>query len=204
MLTQSQSNHYCLGLYNQIHELVTNYQTWLKFLHSYHKQPPSLQLGHKVSLNTLQQAWNWYIYFWKLLIPGSSGLPLQVSCDQKTRQDDSQACDKPHARHVFRIWKARHLVSDIGPCYNAIKFSQAMEDMGVHHIPSWHIIISPMDQQESMINLWMAWYWKSKKQVKIHILPWCYTGTLYLAKTCNLQWYYCVPGKLDLTCQCHK
>ena len=49
-LHRSKQTAYCPGLYAQIHELVTNYQTGLKFSNNNSKQPACKQLGQEVLL----------------------------------------------------------------------------------------------------------------------------------------------------------
>ena len=50
MLKQNKQTIYWPGLYDQIHELVTDFQTCLKFVDKIYKQPPSQQLGQEIPL----------------------------------------------------------------------------------------------------------------------------------------------------------
>ena len=68
-------------------------------------------------------------------------------------QDDSQACDKPHAGYFLEYGWPNTLVSDSGPCYNATEFKKIIKDMAVHHIKVHQITINPISLAYKYVSL---------------------------------------------------
>ena len=76
-----------------------------------------------------------------------------------------------------------------------------MEDMVGHHIiSSLHSHESNGFAERVCLNC-EGLVIQSQESAENPPFDLCYTGTLHLAKTCNPHWSYCVPGKLDMTCQ---
>ena len=63
------------------------------------------------------------------------------------------------------------LVSDNGPCYVAIQFRQALNDMAVHPITSLPNYLQTNSLAEKCAYLSKACYVRPKSQVKTHTLP---------------------------------
>ena len=132
-------------------------------------------------------------------MPNSSGLLLKVS----SNQDDSKACDKLHISHFSECQWPDTLGSDNGSCLNATEFRQAIEYMGIHNITSSSDYHQCNRLAEKYVQLLKSLLSKAKKTGKnLHFaLMLCRNTTL--GNDLQSKWSYCVPGKLDPTCQCH-
>ena len=105
-LKRGKQTIYCLRLYSDIYESVTNLQAYLKSSNTSCKQLPIQQLGQVVPL----MLWSMFP-FENCPILSCSGFLFQVFCHLQTWQNDSQAYHKSHASYLLQS------MDDLTPWY---------------------------------------------------------------------------------------
>ena len=89
------------------------------------------------------------------------------------------------------------------PCYIATETRYVIEDMGVKHIMSSPHYHQSNGLAEKYVKLVIACYTKPGRQVKIHILPLCYTGPpLDNGLQSPMELLYARQAKSDLPVTC--
>ena len=157
---------YWPGLNSQLEKLILNYELCFKYSHSKNKQKSSMSLGQEIPLHSWSKVATDIFHFDGassfLTVDYTSRLPVVCKLSFMTGQHVANQCKLIFSEYGW----PETLISDYGPCYTSIMFTDVVKAYSVNHITCSLHYPQSNGLAEKYVQIIKSLFYKAKEEGK--------------------------------------